>query len=215
MGWWSRLVSRSRPSAFEPDDLPMPGWSLVSRRPTSAVWRDSSGDVISLTLAPPGVVRASLDDEAALRRYCRAAAEAQRAGLVEVATPVGAEGKWLTYIYKRLDMPAFTFFGVAATPVAEGTRVWTIVACERGMTGVREAVVTTRLVTTGQLPLEEYESRWAQDPYDPAYAGVDRRTLRYLSDAADYDAEFPQHPLSKVRRELRRLIDIRISRPDA
>lgn len=211
MSWWSRFFSRPAALPFRPDDLPMHGWSLVSRDAASAAWQDDVGDVISLTFASGQLVYAPLDDEAKLQRYCRSVAEGQRAGLVEVGTAAGAEGKCVTYIYKRLEKPAFKFFGVAATPVARGTWVWMVLAREHGTTGVREAVVTTRLFNAGQLTLEAYESSWACDPYDPAYAGVDRSTLRYISDAVEYDADFPEHPLSKVRRELRRLIDVRIS----
>ncbi|HEX8800584.1 MAG TPA: hypothetical protein VF772_18330, partial [Terriglobales bacterium] len=58
-----------------------------------------------------------------------------------------------------------------------------------------------------KLTLEEYERRWAQDPYEPAYQGVDRVVLRFVSDDKNYDAQFPQHALSKVRRVMMALPD--------
>jgi hypothetical protein len=66
-------------------------------------------------------------------------------------------------------------------------------------------------MSEGELTLEGYESSWAQDPYDPTYCGVDRSTLRYLSDDEMYDAKFPDHPLSKVRRELNRLLTVSLA----
>ena len=38
------------------------------------------------------------------------------------------------------------------------------------------------------------------DPYDPTYAGPDRRVMRFMSDDECYDERFPAHPLSIVRR---------------
>ena len=70
------------------------------------------------------------------------------------------------------------------------------------MTGLREAVVTSELMGSGELNLEGYERSWAQDPYDPSYRGADRSVLRFMSDDPVYDERFPQHPLSKVRRVL-------------
>ena len=54
----------------------------------------------------------------------------------------------------------------------------------------------------GMLTIEDYETSWARDPYAPTYRGVDRSVLRFLSDDEKYDGQFPDHPLSKVRRVL-------------
>ena len=83
------------------------------------------------------------------------------------------------------------------------SQVWTVVAQERGTTGVREALVTTELVEAGALTVETCERSWAADPYDADFAGVDRSVLRFISDDELYDSRFPQHPLSKVRRVIR------------
>ena len=88
--------------------------------------------------------------------------------------------------------------------------IWTIVAREHGTTGIREALITSDLMNKGKLTLESYKASWAQDPYDSSYCGVDRSILRCMSDDESYDQLFPQHPLSKVRRELYRLGSIEI-----
>ena len=176
------------------------------------VWRDQDGDVISLTRAGSDFVGASLFDESGLQRYCREFAQSQDAGLVEVSSASSADGPCLRYIYKRLDGLGFRFAGVLAIPRPQVTWVWMVLAGERGMTGVREAVVTARLLEAGKLTPESYQATWAQDPYEPDYEGVDKRTLRYMSDSEEYDIDFPHHPLTKVRRELLRLAQIRVSR---
>ena len=188
----------------------MPGWSLVAQEKLSAAWRDAAGDVISLTYLADHSVADDLDDDGALQQYSRDVAESQRAGLVEVATVDGGDGPYLTYIYTRLEGAAFRFFGVAESPRDDGTWIWMIVAGERGTSGVREAVVTAQLLKEGKLTPESYRTSWAGDPYDATYSGVDRSTMRYRSDSSEFDAMFPDHPLSKVRRELARLAAIRL-----
>jgi hypothetical protein len=113
-------------------------------------------------------------------------------------------------IYKKLQIPAFRFTGMLIIPMPDASCIWTIVAGEHGTTGIREAVITGELMNQGKLTIEAYETTWAQDPYDPSYSGIDRSTLRYMSDDEAYDQLFPQHPLSKVRRELQRLASVEI-----
>jgi len=84
-------------------------------------------------------------------------------------------------------------------------QMWTIDAHERGVTGVRAAVVLQELLSSGKLTADEFERSWAQDPYDASYRGVDNSVLRHMSDDPGYDARFPDHPLTKVRRTLAEL----------
>ena len=212
MGWWSRVARPAdRPKqSFDPARMPMPDWHLVQREPLAAYWRDRAGDVITLTHIPEPSELPSLSDEEALRCYCRETAEEQSAGLIEVATVEGAEGRGLTYVYKRPDATRMMFFGVAETLVVHGKWLWMVIAKEKNVTGVREAVVTAKLFAAGQVTDESYETSFARDPYAPGYAGVDQRALRFMSDAEEYDADFPDHELSKVRRELRRVVNIPI-----
>jgi hypothetical protein len=215
MSWWSRVArSAKRPTHyFDPASIAMPDWQLVNQEPLAAHWRDGAGDVICLSFFPASSDLPELSDDAALWCYCRDGAEEQSAGLIEVATSEGAEGRCLTYVYKRLEGRRMTFFAVAETLVVHGKWLWMVIANEKAVTGMRETLVTDKLLRTGQLTLESYQTSWASDPYAPEYAGVDQRSLRYISDAEEYDADFPDHPLSKVRRELRRVVKISIPPP--
>lgn len=212
MSWWDTFLGRGarRALPIDPGSLPMPGWELAGVDASSAHWRDAVGDVVSLTLLPPlrEVPAPSQVDE--LQHYCRSLVEDHDAGLIEVITGDEPTAKEFAYIYKRLRTPAFTFYGVVVSPVAGGTWYWMIIAGERGATGAREAVVAGRLLEEGKMTIEEYQTSWAQDPYDPSYCAVDRSTLRYLSDGEEYDNAFPDHPLTKVRREVKRLLLLRI-----
>lgn len=208
MNWRDKLLGRGEPAGrpIDPGALAMPGWELTGTDGASAHWRDAVGDVVSLTFLPPLRAAPALSQLEELRYFCRRLVEREDAGLIEVLTGPDPAAEAFAYISKRLRFPAFTFHGVVILPVPGGTWQWKVIAEERGTTGVREALVAARLLESGAMTIEEYEQWWARDPYDPWYCGVDRHTLRYLSDAEEYDAVFPAHPLTKVRREVKRLL---------
>ena len=204
MGWWDRLRGGKAPAGTEPSvrsiRLNMPGWRLAEMGEQRVYWQDGDGDTLSLATMP-GVLRFS--DEQAMRNECRGVAEDRGGGLIEAAELDGPRGLVVMFIYKRLLLPAYVYTGILYMPLETISYVWTMVAGEHGTTGIREATVTVQLINEGRLTAHTYESLWAQDPYDPAYCGVDPRTLRCLSDDESYDAQFPHHPLSRVRRVLR------------
>lgn len=180
----------------------MPGWHEDAPTDGMRVWHNDDGDVLALTPHEDPLSLPPLDDPAAVQQWCRSAAAARESGLIEVRVDESELGETLGFIYKRLKAPAYIFTGMLLVPDEEVRGVWTVVCGERGTTGIREAVVTSHLMSTGQLTIEEYKRAWAQDPYDPTYAGVDGSNLRFQSDAERYDLQFPEHPLSRVRRVL-------------
>jgi hypothetical protein len=155
---------------------------------------NNEGLTLGLFAQPPQCIESR--NELEIRKWARALAESRSAGLIEVRlTDVETR-----IVFKELEMPTYYYTGVLITRVNGVTAHWTMTACELGMTGVREAVVTSQLFTEGKLSPNEYEGRFAQDPYEPSYHGVDRKVLRFMSDDERYDETFPEHPLSKVRR---------------
>jgi hypothetical protein len=54
---------------------------------------------------------------------------------------------------------------------------------------------------TTRTEVQEVEG-WTQDPYDPTFRAP---LMRNLSDDVQYDAQFPDHPLSRLRSVLRHL----------
>lgn len=196
-------VSSSEAPAADPVQavrLTLAGWTEEKPDEGMRFWQDGAGDVLSLAVQDPASARELLgsSSEVGRQRSARRLAESAGGGLIEVARA----GPGVRLIYKRLERPAYIYTGMLLMPGREATLVWTIVAGERGETGIREAVVTAELMGAGKLTLDGYRRSWAQDPYDPTYRGVDRSVLRFPSDDERYDERFPQHPLSKVRRVL-------------
>lgn len=206
MSWWQRLrhkpSSASLPERLRVVTLTLEGWTEEAPTDQMRIWRNFQGDVLSLATADESFDLPSLSDIGGLQRWCRAVAESRGAGLIEMRLDGGRLGAAVGFIYKRLELPAYIFTGMLVVPDNEVADVWTIVSGERGTTGVREAIVTTQLLKAGKLTIEDYRRSWAQDPYDAAYGGVERSALRFVSDDESYDAQFPDHPLSKVRRVL-------------
>jgi hypothetical protein len=70
---------------------------------------------------------------------------------------------------------------------------------ETKLIGIRESSIFTEfrrsLGADASVPMNE----WAKDPYDPEWGGP---LLRNQSDDVRWDDQFPQHPLTKVRRTL-------------
>jgi hypothetical protein len=182
--------------------LTLSGWNDEGYDAGLRRWRNVDGDVLSLctsTLAVP-------KSDEAVRMLARSVAEGSGAGLIEATTSECRFGSTTALIYKRLLKPQYVYTGMLiVSRQLEPDLVWTVVSGEIGTTGVREAVITAELMNAGQLTLDEYQRSWAQDPYEPEYANVDRSVLRFMSDDEQYDYRFPSHPLSKVRATLRDL----------
>jgi hypothetical protein len=210
MPWWKKLWPKS--ASPTPSDLvhqvslSMPGWEEEAPTGKMRVWRDPHGAVLSLASVES---RSWLDEvvesESSVREWARDLATSREAGVIEATAIPYAAGKAMHLIYKRLEMPQYIYTGMLIVPAAEDSLVWTMVAGECGTTGVREAIVTSQLFTTGELKPEDYERTWSKDPYEASFSGVDRSVLRSISDDPSYDSEFPDHPLSRVRRILSEL----------
>jgi len=203
MSWWTRLWRNSLGHRVrEPNrsvHLTLPGWNETAADGDLRIWRDDYGDVLSLAVPAERIDVPHTLGEMELRSWCRVLAQSRNGGLIEAQEVACSLGPAVILIYKRLQIPAYIYTGMLVVSLEPRTLVWTIVASERGTTGVREAIVTATLMEQGKLTVEEYRRSWAQDPYEPPYAGVDRSVLRFASDDEIYDEQFPDHPLTKVR----------------
>lgn len=166
------------------------------------LWRNPHGDAMTLAIVGSLMRFPRLADTPGWQKYARRLAEEREGGLVEVNVRPGDIGTGtVALIYKRLNKPAYVFTGMLIVPKGDASQIWTVVAGECGTTGVREAIITDSFFKSGRT-IEDYESSWAQDPYDPSYRGVDRSLLRFASDDERYDGRFPDHPLTRIRQTL-------------
>ncbi len=189
-------------------------WRLLSETPTSLQWASDSGLAITLNVIPG--LNAEFPpptDLTRLRSVYRQEALSYGGGLVE------AEAKSLHGVYYNLVMmkfplgifhsppdnrPGFGYQLNAVFPTTEGRYVLQVAAAETGTTGVREAAgIIIFMKREGISDLAAAAKVFRRDPYDHAY---DARALFNVCDESRFDSGFPDHPLSRCRAEMDRLL---------
>ncbi|MFI2348115.1 hypothetical protein ACH492_13910 [Streptomyces sp. NPDC019443] len=175
------------------------GVDLPGYRPVDHdVWTNDEGDVLSLHFfgLPPDLP-ASLDDGPALRgALTRLTAEAG-GGLIEASVKsLGQLPAQLPALKQILKLPlpgqpsGQAFIGSFTVPRGNCSTVVKIQAPERGMTGMREAMVMAQV---------GHDNYFRPHPYAPEVQGG---LPFHAADHAQWDAQFPDHPLTRVRRTL-------------
>lgn len=157
-------------------------------------WMNDEGDVLSLHyfgLQPD--LPAALDDGPALRHALTHWTAQAGGGLIEATVKRLGELPALRQILK-VPLPqqpsGQVFIGSFTVPRQGCSTVVKIQAPERGMTGMREAVVMAKVGP---------DAYFRPHPYAPEVQGG---LPFHAADHAQWDAEFPDHPLSRVRRTL-------------
>ncbi len=205
MSWRNRLWPFSKSAAPAEAVLQvqfaMRGWTEQQPDGELRVWSGPHRSVLSLgTMGTDDWLSTS---DSRLREMARNLASSRAGGLIEAHSVPCGKSAAVRLIYKRLQLPAYVYTGMFIIRLQGSSLIWTIVDGECGTTGVRDAVVTSELFAAGIVrSVEDFERSWAQDPYDMTSLGVDRSVLRAISDDEKYDARFPDHPLSRVRRFL-------------
>ncbi|MFD0142689.1 MULTISPECIES: hypothetical protein [unclassified Streptomyces] len=182
--------------------IELPGFRLVE----PDVWVSDAGDVLSLhffALRPD--LPASLDDGPSLRAALTRMTADAGGGLIEASVKSLGGLPALRQILK-LPMPGQAhgqvFIGSFTVPRAECSTVVKIQAPERGTTGMREAMVMAQVGP---------DAFFRAHPYAPEVQGG---LPFHAADHARYDAEFPDHPLTRVRNVLGALAEAAGVAPD-
>ena len=179
--------------------------ALRSESPDARVWTSPTGDGFGLTLyALPPDIRASPSSLDQLRSFYRNMAEPAGVGLIEVETRTLDRCAAIRTVMKVAQQPSGrTYLGMLTMPFRDFSFVLKIQCEERGFTGMRDAVLLDRSMQSGEVVLDAtgVPTGWADDPYDPQ-----NRTpmVRNRGERPEYDAMFPDHPLSRARAMLER-----------
>ncbi len=88
-----------------------------------------------------------------------------------------------------------TYIGAITLPWRDFSYVVKLSCVEHGITGVRDSTVAMKLMDEGH-EFQDNMRGWMADPYDPS---IVTPLARNLSESEEYDAEFPNHPLSRLR----------------
>ena len=181
---------------FNYNEFRLPGrWTLETHDEYCASYTNDAGDLLSLhdILQRPDIA-ADVNDAGALRRFYRGAAESSGMVMLEVDSARVAALTAVRTIFKgRLHDTGFVFLGSYTLPFHSSAIVIKVQSSEAGVSDAREIAA---------MVSEARELAWEHDPYEPAYCG---QFMRNRADDPKYDAAFPDHPLSKVRRYLAEL----------
>ena len=134
----------------------------------------------------PGI-QSSLQSLAALRQEWRNLAAKSGGAIVEVETHTIDGCEALHAILKKPQQPAgMAYLGSITVPRDFSYQV-NVAAREQGVTGLRDTAVFAKWMQQGEV---------AWNPYDPS---IETPLAWNQSEAEIYDAEFPDHPLSRLR----------------
>jgi hypothetical protein len=173
------------------------------------IWLAPNRDIYALMYFPvPPNIDAPLQDIGKVRaRYREVAAQAGGA-IVEVdVRPIDGCDVVIVLIKIPQKPTGMTYTALLTVPFRDFSYVVKVQCEETGMTGARDMAVFSELMRTGEIALDEKTGiapGWMADPYDPSIAAVPARNR---SEDAAYDSRFPDHPLSRARRALRRIED--------
>jgi len=181
------------------------GFRKEGDRPDLRVWRSDYGDGMGLYyFAIPPNIPVPLDQIDALRASIRSMLTAAGGAIIELEV-VDVNGvPSIRQIIKKPQQPTgMTYVGSFTFPFRDRSLVLKIQCEERGVTGMREAVVLDQLLGNGSVTISDGKVEgWSADPYD---ASIQLPLMRNLAEDSGYDAQFPDHPLSRARRAMTQL----------
>lgn len=189
-------------------------WRLLNETPTSISWASDTGLAITLNVIPG--LNASFPppgDLDRMRSVYREEALSYQGGLVE-AEPREVGGIYYNWVMMKFPLgmlqsppdnrPGFGYQLNAVFPTTEGRYVLQVAAAEAGTTGIRESAgIIIFMKQEGVSDLAAAAKSFRRDPYDHAH---DARALFNVCDERRYDSSFPQHPLTRCRAEMDRLL---------
>jgi hypothetical protein len=165
------------------------------------IWLTPKGDGLGLFHYPiPPDIHADLSNIDSVRAFFRRCASEVGLGVVEIDTVVIDGYTAVRTLFKAAQQPTGrTYFGALTFPFRDFSYVMKVQCEERGMTGVRDTVVSMTLIKLGEIVVDVESGRmtgWLDDPYDPTEVGP---MTRNKSERPEYDAQFPDHPFSRAR----------------
>lgn len=183
-------------------------WIQLEATETCVTWHNQRREVLFLHYFPirPDIP-CSLNDVATLRDSYRRGVNQSGGGLVSVNV-VRVQGLLGTRtIFKFPQQPSGIAYVASLTfPFRDFSFVIKLQCPENEPTGTREAVVLEQLLKTGEISIgpESNPIGWSRDPYEPNLVAGTQMTL---AEEIKYDEHFPEHPLSRARGFLTRVVN--------
>lgn len=216
--WLNKLITRDSSRGDGPIKsiyFDTSDWTLKEYSKDHKVWLNEHGDALTLHVVDGLSALLAISDLKDLRNFSRglASGDGRNGGIicVEVVEMHGVSAVKIIYNYEAL--PAYAYTGMMIFQFSGVRYVITLATFECGATGVREAFVSAQLAEEGRIEFDWFEEPnshgaagkikgWFYNPYDPDYEGY---ILNSISDDEKYDSAFPDHPLSRIRKQFRQI----------
>jgi hypothetical protein len=190
---------RKQKATINSISVPDFGWEQIQNDAEMQQWMNSAQSVrLSLNFfnQKPDLPTAKNVD--VLRKFYRDQLVVHNGGLIEVDLIDLDKHSAIKTIFKIPQKPTgMTYLASLTIPFKTCSYVVKIQAVEVGTTGMRDTLITNKLLAEGKLSLgiDSFEG-WFLDPYD---SSIKEGTPMNLSEDRVYDSMFPEHPLSQVR----------------
>lgn len=185
--------------------IPDLGWAKTKNEPSIIQWINPEQTIavsINFFELPPDIP--TIKNVEALRNFYRHSIPGVNAGLIEVELSQKDKLSFVRTIFKLPQEDAgMTYIASLTLPFKTCSFVLKVQAAEIDITGMREALIANRLISTNILSANGY-SDWSSDPYDNSFQST---TLMNKSEEDRYDNEFPDHPLTQARQILKQIED--------
>lgn len=172
--------------------------------------KEKEGNVVSW-VNPQGTIAVSINffeqapdiptikDIDELRSFYRGLIINANGGMIEVEKSKRQQFDIVRTIFKvpRSGM-GMLYIGSLTIPFDTCSFVLKVQAVEGGATGMREAFIVDRLLRDGSFN----EATWSADPYN---SDITTGNLMNKSEDQKYDVDFPDHPLTQIRKLLTQL----------
>ena len=195
---------KAPPTAITFDET---GFKRLGEDDGAQVWGTPEGDELALShQARPPEPGPDLSNLEGLRAFYRREMRKVGRGVIEIDV-VAVDGcDAVRLVFKAVQQPTGrTYVGGLALALRGVDYLFKVECKERGTIGIRDTFVLNDLLASGEVRIDSSSNRligWLDDPYDWFEEGP---MTRNKSERVEYDARFPDHPLSRARRLLSHL----------
>ncbi len=200
-----KLFKRQIP-AIQKISFPTFNWERIQKTKSKQEWVNPKHN-ITLSLhyfdLPPDIP--TMDNIEELRTFYRNLITPHKAGIIEVDYVDTNHVRSLKTLFKFPKTPSgMSYISSLIIPFKNSSYVIKLQATETGITGIRDSAIADLLMQNDEISIgEEGLQGWFADPYSSHYKGG---TLMNRSEEAQYDTQFPEHPLSQCRTLMREIL---------
>ncbi len=201
----ARTLLGGKPSTYDPSHIgpiqfDLDAWEQVTGDDGEIAFAREPGDVLTMhSFDRPPDIPCALNQLTELRDFYRDMLTEAGGGIVSLTTVNIGGIEAVEALFKFSQESSGMYYLASITiPFRDCSYVFKVQCPEYGITGMRDAAVVASL-GDADFESEDWQKSWAHDPYDPSHQGA---VLRNQSDDEEWDATFPDHPVSRARRYL-------------